>query len=437
MIYYINTMYMIKKIKKPIFYIILLIVIIQIMITYFYTNGKEFSSRAFIRNLVIGLTIYFYIIHKNLLYFFIPVLFEIVLELLKLKGLHFDKYIATKYQYNDYWRNINKKNKIFSNFSEGNYNNILGFDTTDHSQKNLYSILKWSKKIYDKSLKNKSHYIEDITGKKHYGKQLKNITDKNKFKLISNICGIKRNMRILEIGFGEGDFLCYIRDNFNINPVGVSIAQEQVDLIKSKGIEGYCYNSWDMTKEKLGTFDLIIQCGNFEYIKCSGEGEKKNKEFCKIIYSLLNPNGKYFITCIHFNTKFTYTLYDYINAYFLWSGNDGAYPDDEDGITKYAEKVGFKTIYQQERTNDYFITSAIFMSYLQCMSGKCETSISLKGICDALIKTIAAPYYIHTYLCYSPQKNFYWLPWLWEFIPQKKNGKWISPVTLQYILMQK
>ena len=33
------------------------------------------------------------------------------------------------------------------------------------------------------------------------------------------------------------------------------------------------------------------------------------------------------------------------------------------------------------------------------MSGKCVNSISLTKTIDALIKTIAAPYYIHTYLC--------------------------------------
>ena len=432
---------MVKKSKKilyknPIFSIIIMILLIQICVTYLYTNGKEFSKRAFIRNLIIGLSIYFYVIHKNLAYLLIPVFFEILLEFLKLKGLHFDKYIATKYQYNDYWREINKKDRIFSNLSEGNCDKILGFDTTNHSQKNLKNILSWSKKTYDNSIKTKKKYFTDINNNKHYAKQFKKTTDKNKFKLISQICGIQKNMRILEIGFGEGDFLLHIRDNFNINPVGVSISQEQVDHVKNKGFEAHCLNAWDMTKEKLGTFDLIIQLGNYEYIRCSGEGEKKNEDFCKIIHSLLKPNGKYFITCIHFNTKFTYTLYDYINAYILWSGNDGAYPNDEDGITKYAENIGLKTIYQQERTNDYFITSAIFFSYLQCISGKCVNSISLTKTIDALIKTIAAPYYIHTYLCYSPSKNFYWLPWLWEFIPQKKNGKWVSPVTLQYILMQ-
>lgn len=77
------------------------------------------------------------------------------------------------------------------------------------------------------------------------------------------------------------------------------------------------------------------------------------------------------------------------------------------------------------------------MSFFQCMQQKCLTSISTSGVLDSIIKTIADPYYIHTYLCYSPTKDFYWLPWQWEFIPQNINGKWMTPVTLQYILFQK
>lgn len=39
-------------------------------------------------------------------------------------------------------------------------------------------------------------------------------------------------MRVLEIGFGEGDFMLYLREHYNINPIGVSISCEQVNLVK-------------------------------------------------------------------------------------------------------------------------------------------------------------------------------------------------------------
>jgi hypothetical protein len=71
------------------------------------------------------------------------------------------------------------------------------------------------------------------------------------------------------------------------------------------------------------------------------------------------------------------------------------------------------------------------------MGNKCQSSVSYLGLLEAITKTIAGPYYIHTYLCYSPVKSFYWIPFQWEFIPQKKDNKWITPTTLQYILFIK
>ena len=409
-----------KNNKKNIYYsfliIILSVLILQLFVTYVLTNTKEFSFRAFIRNQSIAISIYLTIIYKNGLFILIPFIVEIILEYLKLKGFHMEKYMSTKYQYNDYWREINKNNPIFSNFSEGNYDNIIGFNTRDHSQENIKKILDWSISTYNYSLQNKPSYLMDINGKKHDGAELKKITDNNKFKLICETCKIKDGMRILEIGFGEGDFMLYLRKHYNINPIGVSISSEQVDLVKSRGFTAYCMNSWNMTKEVLGTYDLILQCGNLEYIKCTGESEDVYTKFCNIIYQLLNPNGKYFITCIHFNEKFKIkTMYDIINCYLLWSGNDGSYPRGKYGFSKHANSIGLKTIHQEDRTNDYFITTVIFMSYLQCMkNNKCANSISSIGILDAILKTIADPYYIHTYLCYSPRKDFYWLPWQWD-----------------------
>ena len=423
---------------KVLLMIIILIILLQLFVTYGLTNTKEFSYRALIRNLSIGLSIYLTIIYKNPLFLLIPFILEFLLEYMKYKGYYIEKYIATKYQYSDYWREINKNDPLFSNFSEGNYDNILGFDTKDHSQDNLQKILDWSRKVYSDSLEYKMPYLIDYNGKKHYGPILKKRTDDAKFKLISNICKIKPGMRVLEIGFGEGDFMLYLREYYNISPIGVSISCEQVNLVKSRGFTAYCMNSWNMTEEILGKYDLILQCGNLEYIACTGDSEEKYTEYSNIIYSLLKHNGKYFVTCIHFNEEFkSYTLYDYIIGYILWSGNDGHYPSGSDGFAKYANKAGLKNIYQEDRSNDYFISTVIFMSYLQCMNNKCINSISTYGILDALLKTIAGPYYLHTYLCYSPTKNFDMLPWQWEFIPQKINNKLVSPVTLQYILFQK
>lgn len=428
-----------KNKKNPIIIIIILVLILQLFVTYALTNTREFSYRALIRNQSIAISIYLAITYKNGLFILIPFIVEIILEYLKLKGYHMEKYISTKYQYNDYWREINKNDSIFSNFSEGNYDNIIGLNTRDYSQENIKKILDWSLYTYNYSLQNKPSYLIDINGRKHDGYELKKITDDNKFKLICETCKIKHGMKILEVGFGEGDFMIYLRKHYNINPVGVSISSEQVELVKSRGFTAYSMNSWNMTKEVLGKYDLILQCGNLEYILCTGESNTKYIDYCNIIKKLLNKNGKYFITCIHFNEKFgKMSLYDNIRCYFLWSGNDGRYPRGKDGFTKYAEQAGLKTIFQQDRTHDYFITTILFMSFLRCSkNNKCVNMFYFNDFLNALFKTIAGPYYLHTFLCYTPTNDFNWCPWQWEFIPQYKNNEYVSPVTLQYILFEK
>ena len=414
--------------------------LLQSAITYNCTNTKEFSYRALIRNLCICFSIYIAITTKKYYILLIPIIFEILIEYIKYKYMYIEKYIGVKYQYNDYWRNINKKDTIFSNFSEGNYDNLLGFSTTDLSQRNIKKILDWTQYIYNKSLTDKNELLTDLNNKKHNAIDLKKTSDDNKFKLICEKCKIVKGIKILEIGFGEGDFMNYIYKNYGIRPVGVSIAKEQVKLVKNRGFLAYEMNSWNMLPEELGKYDLIIQCGNLEYIKYTLDSPDIYTDYANIIQSLLNDGGKFFITCIHLNDKFTYSLYDDIRMYILWSGmgGDGSYPKSKDGLLKYFEKAGLKKIYQEDRTIDYWVTTVIFMSYFQCRkNNECVNSLSISGLFDALLKTIAAPYYLHTYLLYSPTADYFWLPWLWEFVPQIRNNKLEFPTSLEYILFQK
>ena len=110
---------------------------------------------------------------------------EIIIEVFKLSGIFMEKYIATKYQYNDYWTEVVKKDddNIFSNFSEANYDNILGFSTNDLSQSNIKNVLDWTKMTYDKSLKEHNSLLTDMHGVEHDAVLLKKTTDDGKYKL--------------------------------------------------------------------------------------------------------------------------------------------------------------------------------------------------------------------------------------------------------------
>lgn len=418
--------------------VIISVIIIQVCVTYLFTNTKKFSIRALIRNLSIGICIYFYIVFRKVYLLLIPLLLELAIEVAKWNGFHIEKYIATEYLYSDYFHDLSiETDKIYTNFTEGNCDKIFGFDTKDHSSDNIKKILDWSKQVYHDSFEKKLDHFVDVNGNKHY-EDIKNKTDDAKFKLICDICKVKPGMKVLEIGFGDGDFMNYLKKHYNIDAVGVSISEKQVELVKSKGFNAYHMDYWKMTPDVIGKYDLVLQCGNIEYALSSGESEYKYTELCKIINSLLNEKGNYFITCIHSNDEYgELSFYDRVRLYFLWSGNDGYYPGGKDGFSKYAEKAGLFPIHQENRTNCYFITSMLFMSYYRCRKGLCENIMSLPGILNALFKTIAGPYYIHSYLCYQPSKYYDLVPWNVQFTPQYKNGKWVSPETLQYILFEK
>ena len=419
-----------KKHNLRIVYIsIFLILILQIIITYGFTHTKWFSIRALIRNLSILIPIIY-----GIQYVWVPILLEIVIEILKYYGYKIEPYIATTYLYNDYFRDTTKQYPLLSNYSEGNYDGLLGIDMTDYSQANLKRVRDWAQTTYYEHLKNPSPYFTDINGKKH-DKSIKYLSEQKKFEYICKKCNIKPGMKILEIGFGECDFLNYIRDNYGISPVGVSIANEQVENARSLGFEAHCLNSWDIT-DQIGKFDLVIQCGNLEYVLLFGDSnEEKYKAFSQIIRAVLNPGGKYFITCCHTNT-YDHPFIDQVKSYILWAGNDGCYPHGSDGFTKYATQSGFKVIYQEDRTFDYYVNEMLIFSFLRCCEKKCHTVVEPYSLMKALLLTIAAPYYIHSYLCYQPSKDLPVVPFAWEFEPHIENGKWVIPFTLQYILLQ-
>lgn len=430
---------MIKPSYK-LFLLVFFILFTQIIITYGYTNAKKFSFRALFRNLTFGLGIYYFVITRKMVYFVIPFVLEIIVELLKYNGYQIEKYIATEYQYSDYWRDINVKNPIFSNFSEGLYDDYFGVDTRNHSEENVRKLDEWLKMQYYKSHESKSSSFIDLKGVEHKDIfEIKKIGDEHKFKTICKQCDVVSGMKILEIGFGEGDFMNYIRKHYGISPVGVSISSEQVNLVKSRGFIAHHMDMWDMTPEVLGTFDLIIQCGNMEYVRCSGESEDKYGDYFKIINHLLNDNGKHFMTCIHQRKDImdNFDIDDYVKGYYLLSGNDGAYPRGKYALKKYTDINNLKLISQEERTNDYWLTGIFFMSLYQ-YTNENNMNLSISGILNSLVKTIAAPYYIHTYVCYSPNPyDNYSPPWNWQFIPKTRNGEYKSVVTMEYILVQK
>jgi len=78
-----------------------------------------------------------------------------------------------------------------------------------------------------------------------------------------------------------------------------------------------------------------------------------------------------------------------------------------------------------------------YSTYVFNDKSKKSIQVTFSGIIDALIKTIAGPYYIHTYLSYSSTENYYTIPWLWQFFPFERKGQYARYVSLEYVLLQK
>jgi cyclopropane fatty-acyl-phospholipid synthase-like methyltransferase len=426
--------------------VIVLTVLIQVLVTYGYTRTQIFSFRALIRNLSVSLAILFAVKTRVWSILLIPLVLEVVLELLKYNGYAIEPYIATEYQYSDFWFERSHKNPLISNFSEANFDGIMGFNTTDNSPENNKKIYEWAKYAYLHTLNKPYSTLVDMNGQPvPEPAVLKKYIDDKKFELITSLCKIKPGARILEIGFGDGDMMNYIREHYGISTVGLSISNEQVKVVRERGYEAHYMNAWDITPEVVGTYDLVLQLGNIEYILRPGYDPKiMYTKYFDIIKQILKPNGKFFITSCHINDAYTngsrdvfsYSLDNYLHGYYLWAGNDGFYPYGADGLTKYANATGFKTLFQQERTNDYYLAMNLAFSQFQSYDGSNVTSFSIPSMLDALVKTIAGPYYFHTYLCYLSTTQYVWTPFLWEFTPDPKNG-WKPPVTLQYILLQR
>ena len=249
-------------------YLFFIVLLVQISVTYLYKNTKRFSIRALIRNTTFVIFIYLFIKNKKFIYLLLPFIIEFILEMLKYYGYYIDKYIATEYLYSDFFRNVVKNNNIYSNFSEGLYHYYFGINIDDNSPENSLKINKWTKGFYENSYKNESPVIKDFNGKIHDKPyEIKRMGEINKFKRICEICKVHKDMKILEIGFGECDFLNYLKDTYGIKAVGVSISEEQVKVARSLGYEAHQLDMWKITEE-IGKFDLVLQCGNLEYLRC-------------------------------------------------------------------------------------------------------------------------------------------------------------------------
>lgn len=132
-----------------------------------------------------------------------------------------------------------------------------------------------------------------------------------KLDLICKKIGLKKGMKILDIGCGWCSFAKYAAEKYKAEVVGITISKEQVKLGKNI-CEGFPVEiklqDYRSLKEK---FDHIISAGMFEHV-----GYKNYRTFMKVVHRCLEPDGLFLLHTIGGNKSVSSTD-PWINRYIF------------------------------------------------------------------------------------------------------------------------
>src|SRR3989344_6216459 len=213
--------------------------------------------------------------------------------------------LALGESYMDEWWDCDRLDGFFSRFLDGK------LDEKIRSNKILIlNILK--AKLFNMQNKRRAYEV----GKKHYdvgNKMYKRMLDKrmvyscgywknaktldkaqkNKLELICKKVGLKKGMKVLDIGCGWGSFAKFASEKYGVKVVGVTISKEQAKLAKEicNGLNvDIRLQDYRSLNEK---FDRIISIGMFEHV-----GVKNYKEYMRVVERCLNDDGLFLLHTI-------------------------------------------------------------------------------------------------------------------------------------------
>tara|TARA_Y100000591_G_C21838311_1_gene703995 strand:- start:916 stop:2316 length:1401 start_codon:yes stop_codon:yes gene_type:complete len=420
------------------------LLLIQCILTYYFTNTKRFSIQAYIMNLAWLYGIYFTYITKNIKFLLVPIILRAFFLVVNIVYGNIPKYITTDYLYGDFMENMNKNNKCNEYYTEGTYNGILPFNTLDKNAELEMNIQNWGLEMYNNAYNNPEKNI--FNGKLMKKAQI------NKCKWIVENLGITSKSKVLEMGFGKMDLMKYIRDNTGATVEGMNLCMEQIKQARKEGFKCYHINFEDIgdNLDILDRYDVIITDGSLEYFINTSDNYDKFILFFDNIHKLLNSGGKWYNTMVHMSDYFktkdrlaynvikkyiknNNTFMNLYNVYYLQAGNEGGYPIGKDGLTKFADKK-FDVVVQEDRTMDYLLSSINWMICQINKNRRDTLSQKIKTNINHFICFLVAPLYDASYICYTPSRNWRYQPWLWQFLRQSNGHR---PVDLYWIIFQK
>lgn len=123
--------------------------------------------------------------------------------------------------------------------------------------------------------------------------------------------GLKKGMRVLDIGCGWGSFVKYAAEKYGVKCVGITVSKEQVkfarDVCKGLPVEIRLQDYRNLNEK----FDRIISIGMFEHV-----GYKNYRPYMKLVNNCLKPDGLFLLHTIGGNVS-TSSTDPWINKYIF------------------------------------------------------------------------------------------------------------------------
>ncbi len=127
-----------------------------------------------------------------------------------------------------------------------------------------------------------------------------NAAQEAKLDLVCRKIGLEPGMKVLDIGCGWGSFVRFAAEKYQVEAVGITVAEEQIELgrqlCEGLPVELRLQDYRDVT----GTFDRIVSLGMFEHV-----GVKNYRTYIKQVRQCLADDGLFLLHTIGTNTPKT------------------------------------------------------------------------------------------------------------------------------------
>ncbi len=114
-----------------------------------------------------------------------------------------------------------------------------------------------------------------------------------KLELICKKIGLKKGMRLLDIGCGWGSFIQYAAEKYGAECIGVTVSKEQVDLANRRLEETTAKVQLMDYRDITGKFDRVVSLGMFEHV-----GVRNYKTFMSTVDRVLDAEGVFLLHTI-------------------------------------------------------------------------------------------------------------------------------------------